>query len=198
MKKIYLAVIVLLFCCEAANAYVDIYGRRHYRFAINVTNPISAFSKYGVGLEQRNGNFSYLFYYTKYISAYPGFQIGNEYQKYFRTKTKHQYYMYLRLFAGDVGFDSRKLAFYGEKTNILLGEYDKDLKYMSGNTYAGGALGFGRRYNYGVLFVRWNLGVKASVIVDEMPVEEKRMYRLMFATGPASILEFNVHVGLQL
>ena len=198
MRKLYILCLIILCSFQVANARVDQYGRRHYKIALGVTNPLSAYTKYGGQFEERNRNVSYVFSYTKYTGAYPGYQMGAEMQFYMRTRSKHQYYMYLKGVLGDAGFDSRKLSIYGDQSGILIGNYDKDLKYLSGNAYGGGGLGFGRRYNYGVLFIRWNLGVKGCAIISDASKEEKNIYRLMFATGPASIIEFNVHMGLQL
>lgn len=198
MNKLFVLCICLLLSCQLATAKVDQYGRRHYKIALGVTNPLSAYTKYGGQLEERNGNVSYLFSYTKYTGAYPGFQMGAEMHFYFRTRYRHQYYMYLKGVLGDAGFDTRKLSIYGDQSNILIGNYDENLKFVSGNAYGGGGMGFGRRYNFNVLFIRWNLGVKACAIMSDAPEAEKNLYRLMFATGPASIIEFNVHMGLQL
>ncbi len=200
MKKIYLLIFVLLLSFQGAQAYTDYYGRKHYHFAIGITNPLSALTKYGAQIEERNGNLSYVYSYTRYTGAYPGLQMSGELQFYLRTKKRHQYYLYFKGLAGDAGFDSRKLAIYGDHSNLLLGGYDENLKYIigSGESYVGGGAGFGRRYNFGAFFVRWNFGAKACAIVGEDNKDIKNVYRLMFAAGPASILELNFHFGLQL
>ena len=201
MRNICITLIALFSSIQLATAKgnkIDYYGRRHYHFAIGLTNPLSAYTKYGAQVENRLRNYSYLVSYTKYMGAYPGHQYSWESQFYLRTRKRDQYYLYFRGIAGDAGLDTRKLSLWGDKSNILIGDYDKDLKFQSGLPYLGGALGFGKRYNFNVLFVRWNFGVRACAIVGDYPDTERNMFRLMFLTGPTSILEFNVHVGLQL
>lgn len=205
MRKILILLLVVSVCMPglvSAKDYkgkrIDMYNRRHYRVALNATNPLSAFQKYGGQLEIRHGNVSDVFSYTKYIGAYPGTQYSFEIQKYLRTHSRDQYYIYFRGLFGDAGFDSRKLSIYGDNSKILIGTFDEGLNFKSGNAYGGGAFGFGRRYNYNVLFIRWNFGFRACGLLPAPEDKEKHMYRLMYVTGPASIIEFNLHVGLQI
>ena len=186
------------FTSQAKGDKIDFYGRRHYRIAVGVTNPLSAYSKYGGFFEQRNGNTSTIFSYTKYTGAYPGKQFGITFEKYLRTKKRDQYYIYFKGIFGDAGFDTRKLSMFGDQSNILIGTFDESLKFKAGNDYGGGGFGFGKRINLNTLFIKWNLGVKACGLIGEYPDEERHLYRLMYATGPASIIEFNVKVGIQL
>ncbi len=202
MKNLCITLLVVLSSFQLATAKskkIDYYGRRHYNIALGVTNPLNAIvNKYGAQLENRYGNLSYSVGYTKYIGAYPGTQYTFEWQFYLRTRKRDQFYMYVRGIAGDAGLDTRKLSTWGDNSNILIGNFDKDLKFKSGNEYVGGGFGFGKRYNFNVLFVRWNFGFRACALVGDLPDYEKNMYRLMFLTGPTSIVEFTVNAGLQL
>ncbi|MBC7553600.1 MAG: hypothetical protein H7257_06435 [Taibaiella sp.] len=193
MKKISFIALLLISFCYNASAQ-DITGRRHYRFAAHVTSPLGLASKIGGELESRTGNFSNLFMYTKYYGAFAGKQYGYEMQKHFNSKSPHQFYIYLKLAAGEATFDNKKLSMIGHTQDIVVGPMG----------YAGAALGVGRRYNYGVLFFRWNLGLKYYAIADAPSKDDiyataqHNMFRLFYFTGPGSIVEANLHFGLQL
>lgn len=202
MRRIVSALLVagsllMPFAGNAKGNKIDFYGRKHYRIAIGVTNPLSAYTKYGGFFEERNGDVSTVLSYTKYTGAYPGKQFGFGIEKYLRTRKRDQYYIYFKGVFGDAGFDTRKLSLFGDQSNILIGTFDENLKYKSGNGYVGGGFGFGKRYNFNSLFIKWNFGVKACGLIGEIPDTERNLYRLMFATGPASIIEFNVKAGIQ-
>jgi hypothetical protein len=97
--------------------------------------------------------------------------------------------VYLKGVAGDASFDSKKLAMapIGDVSKIFIGP----------NVYIGGGAGFGKRYHFRALFLAWNFGIKYCAL-QPMPVEEKNMYRLLYVTGPGSMIEFNIKGGLQL
>ena len=191
MPKFILVTLISLLAFQSVRAYEeeDLKKRKIYHIAVNGTNPFSAFCKYGGGLEQRFGNVAIIQSYTKYTGAYPGKRYGFEVDKYIKTKKRHEYFIYWKYVFGEASFESKKLSIYGEKTDINLGP----------ELYVGGATGVGRRYNFDVLFVRWNLGLKYCPLVtkyDYQPYQD--MYRLFYATGPGSIIELNFTFGIQL
>lgn len=207
MRKVLLFLSLFVCCSPGANAKyykgrkVDMYNRRHYFMSLGAVNPLSAFQKYGGQLEFRNGNVSEVLSYTKYISAYPGTQYAFEIQKYLPTHGRDQYYIYLRGIYGDVLFDSRKLSVYGDNSKVLVANYDANMNPTPAVNIIGGAFGFGRRYNFNSLFIRWNAGIRVCSLGEftgDYDHRVKHMFRLMYVTGPASIVEFNVHIGLQL
>ena len=192
MLKTFLTFLITLYCFSSLHAY-DPSGRRHYHLALHATSPLSLMSKGGGELELRNGNFSTLVQYTKYWNAFAGKQYGMEFQKYFNSRKPHQYYMYLKLVTGESTFDNKKLSIIGQTQDIVYGPIG----------YAGGGGGFGRRYNFNVFFVRWNLGLKYCLLTDAGAVDEydkslHNMFRLFYFTGPGAILEANFHFGIQL
>ena len=190
MSKVALISFFFLFAFHSAYGWdEDVAKKKKYHIAVHATNPLCAMIKYGGAIEFRKGKQATCFSYTKYVSAYAGKQIGVEWDKYFKTEKQHEYFMYLRGTIGTATFDSKKLAIYGEKTDIVIGE----------EGYAGVAAGFGRRYNFTALFIRWNLGVKYCPILDEgLTDPEKAMFRLFHTTGPGSIIELNFRIGVQL
>ena len=189
MKKIipFLLVIISFAHCFKADAY-DYYGRKKYHLAVQVTNPLSLGSKGGGFLEYRNHQVSEVVGYTKYWDAYAGTQYSYQIMKFFRSRRKpHEYFLYFKGVMGDALYSSKKLAMFGDASDILIGPV----------TYFGGGLGVGRRYNYNTFFFSWNLGAKYCTIVDDLSADDKRLFRLFYAAGPGSMLEFNLRFGIQ-
>ena len=195
MRKIIPILLLAIFVHQSAHAWVDQYGKRHYRIALNLTNPVGLISKGGAALEQRSGRNSQLVSYTKYWGVYAGTQYGYELQHFlipgYRSRfygKPREFFLYVKGFVGDASYDSKKLAVIGDNSKIFIGP----------NAYAGVVGGFGKRYNYNHFFISWKLGLKYSLLIDNPPTEDKNLYRLFFATGPGSIVDLNFHFGIQL
>ena len=191
MKKLFLAFFILLVSC---NTYAyNYYGYiKPYRVALTLSNPLSGSFKYGGGWEHRYKNFSYFPSYYLYSGAYPGAQMDLDLRLYFRkfwrmsTGWTYQHFMYVRGVYGACSFDGTKLSMLGFDPKVETDAYG----------YAGGAAGIGRRYVKGSFFITMKGGLK-YVALQDMKKEDKNMFRLFYATGPGSILEFNIQLGIQ-
>ncbi len=194
-------IILLLLLAQGASAQ---FGRfpyrtratdnpRKYNIAWTFSNPLSASTKYGGGVEHRWGNFSYMA--SSYIykgGAYPGAMLDLDMRVYMRkrwqvgrSKWTYQEFVYWREFAGLAGFDSDKLWMAGHPKGI----------YREGYFYYGGSAGWGRRYSRGPFFATMKVGLRGTKF-EEMPQEDKFLYKLFYATGPGSILELNFQWGV--
>lgn len=187
MNKNFLLSILLLFISAPQVRGFDYYEpRKKYHFGVTVSNPLGLITKGGGGLEVRTGQVAYMFSYTKYWGAYAGRALTYETIRYIRTRKRDEYYLYAKIGMGIGTFDSKKLKVYGDVSDIVIPNV----------AYSGAGAGFGKRYNRGIFFIRWNFGFKYYPI-DFLPDKEKKMFRLFYATGPGSILEYNVRMGIQ-
>lgn len=184
-----LVLIISLLCISNINFAYNRFQPFSYRMSLQVTNPLSASSKYGGTLAYRFTQNSFMIGYTKYVGAYPGKQFKLEYQKYFRSnvmKNNHEWYAYAKFVSGDAGYESEKLAIIGEQTVV---------KYSPINYFGGGA-GVGRRYNFGKFNFNLNLGLKYTPLsTDDIPTDQRDAYDMFYATGPGSVIDANVRFG---
>ncbi|MES2704562.1 MAG: hypothetical protein V4649_18120 [Bacteroidota bacterium] len=193
MKKLFIAALLLL-ASGSTHAYNYYYNIKPYHLALTLSNPLSASFKYGGGWEHRYRNFAYMLTYYKYTGAYPGTQMNMDMRIYLRkrwmnerTNVHYQHFIYTRGIFGTAGFDGPKLAIFGYDSKVELAQ----------TLYYGVAAGVGRRYSKGHFFVTLKGGLKYCEVAD-VTTAEKKLYRLFYATGPGSILEFNIQFGLQL
>lgn len=209
MKKLYSVLLLLLLATGASaqfSKWERFYTTRHPRTGITIANPLSSMSKSGGGVEHRLGNFSYMAGYYTYRGAYPGLMTDLDLRFYRRKCWKHrtkpwmyQDFYYFRSFVGIAGFNSDKLTFMG---------YDKGITWYE-KGYVGSAAGWGRRYstiyNHGKdlsrkigLFGAIKVGGRyTSFALDPIEPEARQYYRLFYTTGPGSILEVNMSVGIE-
>lgn len=188
LSKTALLILLITLTCQAAHAQKIHYRYRvRYKLAPHITNPLSAMSKIGTGLEIRTGNLSYLPSYTKYIGVYPGYQYGMEFQYYFRTRKINQWYMYVKGVMGESGYDGAKLNMFGYRT---------DLKFDSA-AYAGGGIGMGRRFNINLFFIAVSWGGVKYCALDISEADIKRMYTLFYYAGPGSYVDAHIQFGVQ-
>jgi hypothetical protein len=166
---------------------------RPYQTALTLSNPGSAMSKFGAGLEYRRGRWAYFFNYNKYIGVYKGKMYDAGYKYYLKRQMRHiknqwafQDFFYVRSVIGEAEYQGGKFPFLGLPTAY-------ELLYTE---YIGLAGGFGRRYQKGIFFISVNAGLKATYLgVDE---ETKIYYRLFYVAGPGSVIEANANFGIQL
>jgi hypothetical protein len=144
-------------------------------------------------------------YYT-YRGAYPGFMTDLDLRFYSRKYYRHrinnwvyQNFFYYRSFIGLAGFDSDKLTFMGYEKGVTW--YEKG--------YVGNSIGWGRRYSKVFaedrtkgrkigLFGAIKVGARYSTFsLDPIEPEARQYYRMFYTTGPGSILEVNMSVGIQ-
>ena len=203
LRLCFTAFIVLLLCngiiaheFSPGEKYYDQTGRKHYLLALHITSPFGMASKVGAGLELRTGDFSYIGAYKMFYGAFGGKQYGLEMEKFFWNKTGNQYFSYFKgLFGDTTRFINTKLSMFGHTQDIQVGP----------EMYFGGGIGVGRRYNFNMLFIDWQLGLK-YVFLDgdfqsydnEYERARQSMFRLFRFTGPGSILEAHLTFGLQL
>ncbi len=193
-------IVVLLFAlCGSVSAKEKEYdptGRKHYAIALHITNPLGLGSKVGAGLEFRKGNSSYIMTYKKFYGAFAHNQYGIEFEKFFKNKRPHQYFIYVKAVMGDtVTFVNTKLSLFGHTQDIVVGP----------ESYAGAGLGVGRRYNFKSLFIDWQLGFKYCFLSGDLAQYDSEydkarqsMFRLFRFTGPGSIVDAHLTLGLQL
>lgn len=173
------------------------FKKRIYKsVSLVVSNPASAASKAAAGLETRYGNFSYMATYTHYHGAYPGKAIDMDFRVYMRNywrwrgrKWYFQNFVYLRGFSGIVGFDGDKLSMFSYPKNV----------YAPDHVYTGGAVGWGRKYthNGNRIFAAIRVGARVAPFIDMTP-EDKPFFRTFYATGPGSVFELNLQLGVRL
>lgn len=182
MKKTYflpyLLVLLSIFCCkEVAAQYLA------PKFALHLTNPLSAASKIGLRaqfrLTQEN---SFLLGYKQYYNFFPGYQITGEFHRYFHSFDHSEAFYY---FKGGMGKSIYKPRPY------YSGWEDP---YSDPGTYVFFGAGAGKRYNFGPFFVEGNIGLKLAQLYEE-PDNYNR--NLFYSLGPGSLIDFNFHVGYQ-
>ena len=168
---------------------------RRYHLALTLTSPLSATFKYGGGIEDRWGNFAYMFSYNKYHAGlYPGTEEDLEIRVYLRKRwinsrfnVTFQNFLYARGIWGESAYDGPNVTIFGYHDNNVL----------PANPYYGGSAGIGRRYSKGVLFFTLRGGVRIMELPG-LPTEYKNSYRIFYFTGPGSILEANLQLGVQI
>jgi len=196
--KRFLLFLPLILFSYGCLAQIDMWSRttsfKPYTAAITLVNPLAFMGKFGGGVEHRYGNMSYMIGYYKYVGVYVGDMAELDLRKYMRRRYVHQKlkwnyqnFVYARLIAGTAAFDGDRVPFLG---------------YPSGTTwydqvYAGGAAGYGRRYNRGIFFVTVRGGLK-GVALDITEEEAKPLYRNFYIAGPGSVVEVNLQFGIQL
>jgi len=153
------------------------------KIAIYLSNPIGMFHKAGGKLEYRGKKMGILFGATQYYGAYPKFpgtQLGLEYRKYLATKTPKEYenFLYLKAIAGHQNYYAGSGSGFTRRNEVPEGDY------------AGFGGGVGRHYNLKRFFFDFNTGLKYTV-------SEVKQTTAFYVTGPASFLDFQVHVGIQ-
>jgi hypothetical protein len=171
-------------------------GRKHYKIALHVTNPLGAASKIGGGLEFRKNNNATILTYKMFYGAFKGKQYGIELEHFFNNKRPHQYFIYVKGIVGDTTrFVNTALSPFGHTQKIEVGP----------ETYIGAGLGVGRRYNFNSFFVDWQLGLKYCILSGDMDVYDSEyekarqsMFRLFRFTGPGSIIDAHLTLGIQL
>lgn len=196
MKRfILLPLFILVFF--TGNAQIDQWSRaynwRSYSTALTLTNPASALSKYGVGIEYRRGNFGYITTYSKYIGYYQGKNYDAGMRFYMRRKWEHRKhkwgyedFVYTKLTFGDALLVPNKYSFIGVSDPL------ENLYYE----YIGAGGGYGRRYHRGIFFVTVKAGMKATYA--GLAEEDKIYFRLFYLAGPGSVVEASANFGIQL
>ncbi len=187
MKKKVLFVLFVLFsmsCSVSRAQYLD----PHY--AIYLTSPLGLLSKGGLKVEYRiNMQNALLLGYTHYWGFFPGYQGNLEYRKYFPArKSLSENFIYAK--AG-VGFgDYQYLKDYYQPD--LFGDEKNTFKAPGNYVLAGG--GIGRHINFDWFFIELNAGLKFAQVVGKTHVYNERLF---YTTGPGSIVDFNLHFGVQ-
>jgi len=193
-KPLFLFLLILCFA-KASAQYTTREHIRRYHLALTATSPLSATFKYGGGLEDRWRNFAYMVSYNKYYhSLYPGTEMDLEFRVYLRKMWLNsrygvifQNFIYWRGIMGDAAYEGPNLTILGFNDKTELPDY----------LYYGGSAGIGRRYTKGVLFFTIRGGVRVIQLQD-LPSEYKNYYRIFYFTGPGSILEANLQLGIQI
>lgn len=158
-----------------------------YNVAIMITNPLGMYTKIGGGLELRYRQSSVVITGVNYSGVYAGKQYRFEYQKYIRTYKKNETFWYIKVCGGDATYDGDKLSLLDDKSKIKIGP----------EKYIGGGAGLGRRLNYNHFFLMFNFGLKYVAFPPDFPDESSEKFRLFYATGPGSIIDCNLRLGLQ-
>lgn len=190
MKLSRLAVLVLALSlgCNSLFAF-DMFGVKRSSFGLQITNPVSGSSKMGGVMEIRAGLNSLNFGLIMYTGVYEGTQYRLEYQRYWSTRKRNEYYWYVKAYSGDASYDSKKLESFGEKSGVVLPPCD----------YFGAGIGVGRRINFKYFNITGNLGLKyTNVDFTDLVPSEVQHYNLFYVTGPGSILDANIRFGFQL
>lgn len=168
----------ILFSILVSNAFAQ-----EKKFTVQLSNPAGMIQKAGVKLEYRAKNVGFLLatiQYYGFLPRYPGTQIGLEARKYIKPKVKKEYenFIYVKFIAGHQNY------FSGSGSGFTR------LKEVPEGDYAGGGGGVGRRFNFGRLFIDLNTGLKYVV-------SEVKQDLAFYITGPASFIDFHVHIGIQ-
>ena len=188
MSKFTLATLLLLSAYCTSYAYDPIHGKiRH--FSISITNPLSAASKIGGVAEMRLRLSALEIGFTNYMvmSAYPGKQYKLEYLKFINTWRRNEFFWYLKILGGNSTYKSENLSFLGDKTNTTVGPVD----------YYGGGAGMGYRFNFNKFILTVNGGLKYVALPENLPDQQRDNFRIFYATGPGSIIDFNFKLGYQ-
>ena len=159
-------------------------------FGIYFTSPLGLLSKGGVKLEYRvNQTNALLLGYTQYWGFFPGYQGNFEYRMYFPArKSKSENFIYAK--AG-VGFADYNFLSDYYQPNVF---GDEKNTFTAPGTYILGGGGIGRHISIDWFFIELNAGLKFAQVVGPVHVYNERLFYL---TGPASIVDFNLHFGVQ-
>lgn len=182
MSKFILVTLIGLLSFSSVNARVS-----RYTIGLNITNPLGAYTKYGGGMELRVRQSAWMISGVKYAGIYEGKQFRFEYQKYIKTRYRHENFFYVKMCGGDATYDGSKLSIIDDKTKTIIGPVN----------YVGGGAGIGRRLNYRHFFVMFNLGAKYVFLPPDFPDEYHERFRYFYSTGPGAIIDLNMRLGFQ-
>lgn len=204
MKILLPLLLTLLLVSSSSFAQMDRWQRVYFKpttISVTVANPLDAMFKVGGGLEYRRGNRSYTASYYQYFGAYYGKMYDFEWRRYLRRQWEHivnkwnyQDFFHIRSLYGKIGYDGTK--FYP------LNDIEK--RYSDPVDYVGLAAGYGRRYNKGAFFLTVRGGLRAPLLIGTEDANtgnvttryNKSLYRTFLVSGPGSILEFNLQIGI--
>lgn len=196
LKK-YILAVCLVACVGAARGQASFMFHRTYvkpyRVALNLTNPASAMSKYGVALEYRRDKWAYHVGRYWYTGVYQGKQCYDfGWKRFLRKQWEHeknhwvyQDFFYWRVFFGESEYHPEKFKSLGLPNSL-------ELLY---NEYIGAAAGYGRRYQKGPFFIQVRGGLRGTFL--GLPEEQKIFHRLFYVAGPGSVVEVNANFGVQ-
>ncbi len=186
MSKFTLVTLILFFTFFRCSAFDPTFGKIH-PFSFQIVSPLSAASKIGGVVEIRIGGSSFNIGFINYTGAYQGKQYKLEYQKYFKTTHRNEYFWYAKALGGDAKYVSDKLSIIGDKSKTEIGPIDY---------YAVGA-GVGRKFNFNHIAILINAGLKYATLPKELSDENREDFRVFYATGPGSIFDLNCRIGYQ-
>lgn len=161
--------------------------QKRYNAAVWITNPISLYTKIGGGIEIRYHQCGWIAGGTSYMGIYTGKQFRFEFNKYIKTYKKNESFWYVKICGGDATYDPTKLSLLNDNSKTTIGP----------TNYIGGGGGWGRRINVNHFFLMFNLGLKYVAFAPDFPDESSQRFRLFYATGPGSIVDCNLRLGLQ-
>ena len=182
MKPGLSATITIAFFILFCHPFASVAQLQSPRFAIYISNPVGLFSKVRFKAECKFDMHNAIqVSYADYWGFYPGEMAGLEYRRYSYRYRHREVFMY-----GKAGWGNFRFA---------NGLFLDDNSYDMGVTYYAGA-GMGRHFNFRHFFLDLAWGLKAAIPPMNTPAG-KVFKGVFYSTGPGSIIDINLHFGLQ-